>query len=214
MFGLYASSLAALEETLQSFVPKRLDHPTKCSLLRIAQQAAYHLVCREFESFLREHAKRKGPRCSVSRERPSVSNSRSVCSRSSVCFRSKVGRAHWRRWSSDGSRILDFQYLCGEQYFTHAPPIHPSSLSRRRQKIGEVGGETLLAETIEVGIKTRTVKKSSVKRVTGDTPVQEKAVTSPTDAREHLGRLARQHGLRLRQSAARVGPRALRKVAA
>lgn len=39
MPGLYASSLAAFEETPQSFVPERLDHPTKCSLLRIAQQA-------------------------------------------------------------------------------------------------------------------------------------------------------------------------------
>lgn len=39
MPGLYTSSLAAFEETPQSFVPERLDHLTKCSLLRIAQQA-------------------------------------------------------------------------------------------------------------------------------------------------------------------------------
>lgn len=113
-----------------------------------------------------------------------------------------------------------WQYFCGEQYFTHRLPIHPSSLTRWRQKIGEAGCETLLAETIQVGIKTRTVKRGALRRLTVDTTVQEKAVSYPTDAslynraREHLVRLAHQHGLMLRQSYARVGPRAARKASA
>jgi len=61
------------------------------------------------------------------------------------------------------------------------------------------------------------MKPSDLARVVVDTTVQPKAVTFPTDAkllnraRERLVRLAKKHGVELRQSYARVGKRALIK---
>jgi IS5 family transposase len=44
-----------------------------------------------------------------------------------------------------------FQHFTGETFFQHGAPIHPSSLSRWRGRIGEEGVEWLLTETIEAG---------------------------------------------------------------
>ncbi len=110
-----------------------------------------------------------------------------------------------------------WQYFCGEIYFRHEMPIDPSSLSRFRKRIGESGGEKLLAESIQAGIKSGAVKPRDFKRVTVDTTVQEKAVTFPTDSkllnrsRERLVKLCRHHRVKLRQSYARVGPKAALK---
>jgi IS5 family transposase len=46
-----------------------------------------------------------------------------------------------------------WQYLCGMKYFEHSLPIHPSSMTRWRNRIGEAGAEELLKETIESGLK-------------------------------------------------------------
>jgi len=124
-----------------------------------------------------------------------------------------------------------WQYLCGERYFQHEMPIEPSSLSRFRQRIGRSGGEKLLAQTIAVGLKSRTVKTRDFKRVTVDTTVhdcmeaggratqeakaEEKAIAFPTDARLYhkarvtLVREAKRLGIMLRQSYVRVGKHAL-----
>lgn len=110
-----------------------------------------------------------------------------------------------------------WQYFCGEIHFQHEMPIDPSSLSRFRKRIGESGCEKLLAESIRAGVKSGAVKPRDFKRVTVDTTVQEKAVTFPTDSkllnrsRERLIKLCRRHGIKLRQSYARVGPRAALK---
>ena len=107
-----------------------------------------------------------------------------------------------------------WQYFCGETYFQHEAPIDPSSLTRFRQRIGESGCETILQVTVAAGVKSKAVKASDFKRVTVDTTVQEKAVSYPTDSkllnrsRERLVRLCRQAGVALRQSYARVGPKA------
>lgn len=111
-----------------------------------------------------------------------------------------------------------FQFVCGERYFQHELPIDPSSLTRWRQRIGEEGVELLLAETVEVAKREGVVKRQSLERVTVDTTVQEKAVTYPTDAKlyargiRNLTRLARHHGVALRQSYARKAPEALLQV--
>ena len=110
-----------------------------------------------------------------------------------------------------------WQYLCGETYFQHEAPIDPSSLTRFRQRIGECGCETILQVTVSAGVQSRTVKANDVKRVNVDTTVQEKAVSYPTDSkllnrsRERLVRLCHKQGVRLRQSYARTGPRALQQ---
>lgn len=110
-----------------------------------------------------------------------------------------------------------WQYLCGEEYFRHDLPIEPSSLSRFRRRIGESGCEKLLAESIQAGLRSRTVKRRDFKRVTVDTTVQEKAVSFPTDSkllnrsRQRLVKLCQRHRIPLRQSYVRKGPQALLK---
>lgn len=110
-----------------------------------------------------------------------------------------------------------WQYLCGEEYFQHQLPIDPSSLSRFRQRIGESGCEKLLAESIQAGVTSGTVKARDFKRVTVDTTVQEKAITFPTDSkllnrsRERLVKLCRRNAIKLRQTYARKGPQAVLK---
>jgi transposase, IS5 family len=110
-----------------------------------------------------------------------------------------------------------WQYFCGETYFQHKLPLNPSSLTRWRQRLGGKGIEVLLSKTIDAAIESRAVKRGELKRVTVDTTVQEKAIAFPTDsrlynrARERLVRLAKVHGVPLRQSYVRVGPRLLFK---
>lgn len=110
-----------------------------------------------------------------------------------------------------------WQYLCGEDYFQYEMPIDPSSMSRFRQRIGVSGCEKLLAESIQAGLKSGTVKTRDFKRVTVDTTVQEKAVTFPTDSkllnrsRERLVKLCQRNAMKLRQTYARKGPLAALK---
>jgi len=110
-----------------------------------------------------------------------------------------------------------WQYFCGETYFQHQLPMDPSSMSRWRKRIGEEGCEKMLAITLQAGLRIGAVKESSLQRVTVDTTVQPKAIRYPTDSRsynrcrERLVSLARKYNIPLRQSYARLGPRALRK---
>ena len=46
-----------------------------------------------------------------------------------------------------------WQYLSGMKFFQHKIPIHPSSMTRWRNRIGEAGGEELLKETIGAGLR-------------------------------------------------------------
>ena len=72
-------------------------------------------------------------------------------------------------------------------------------------------------ESLSVATRTGAAKPSDFTKVIVDTTVQEKAVAFPTDAklmhraRERLVRLAKKHGVSLRQSYARVGKLALVK---
>ncbi|HNC32081.1 IS5 family transposase [Methylosarcina fibrata] len=113
-----------------------------------------------------------------------------------------------KRWVENGY----WQYFCGETFFQHEVPCHPTSLTKWRQRIGEAGCEWLLLLTIEAGVATRTVKKRDFQSVTVDTTVQEKAVGFPTDGklyekcRRELVKLAGQHGLPLRQNYNKKAP--------
>ena len=110
-----------------------------------------------------------------------------------------------------------WQYFCGESYFQHELPLNPSSLTRWRQRLGDQGLGLLLGATIDAAIESKSVKRRDLKRITVDTTVQEKAIAFPIDsrlyngARERLVRLAKAHGVPLRQSYVRVGPRLLFK---
>ncbi len=105
-----------------------------------------------------------------------------------------------------------WQYFCGEEYFQHKMPIHPTTMTKWRNRLGKSGSEKLLIETIKAGLKSKTIKPGSLKKVTVDTTVQEKNIAFPTDskllnkARENLVKLSKEHGIKLRQNYNRVGP--------
>lgn len=99
-----------------------------------------------------------------------------------------------------------WQYLSGMKIFEHNLPIHPSSMTMWRKRIGEAGAEELLKETLEAGLRLKAVKTSQLKRINVDTTVQEKDIRFPTDARlydrarQRLVTEAKRNGIVLRQN--------------
>jgi IS5 family transposase len=106
-----------------------------------------------------------------------------------------------------------FQYFTGEEFFQHEFPHERSDLSHWRKRLGEKL-ELLLAESLRVAHAAGALRTNDLKRVTVDTTVQPKAITFPTDAKvlhaaiRGLNRLARTHGVRLRQSYLRIAKHA------
>ncbi len=99
-----------------------------------------------------------------------------------------------------------WQYFCGETFFQHQFPCHPTSLTRWRQRLGEEGCEWLLTATIQAGLDSKVITPSSLKRVVVDTTVQEKNIAYPTDSklydqsRRQLVGLAHELDITLRQT--------------
>ena len=110
-----------------------------------------------------------------------------------------------------------FQFFCGEEFFQHRLVFDRSSLTRWRQRMGEEKLVALLQESLAVATRTKAMRPNDLSRVIIDTTVQPKAVMFPTDAklinraREIMVRLAKRHGVVLRQSYTRVGKIALIK---
>src|ERR1700678_2156160 len=102
-----------------------------------------------------------------------------------------------------------FQHFTGEAFFQHAFPHERSDLSHWRKRFGD-RLKLLLAESLRVAHDTGALRTRDLKRVTVDTTVQPKAITFPTDAKllhaaiRGLNRLARRHGVGLRQSYLRI----------
>ncbi|APG15892.1 hypothetical protein ACVIW2_006432 [Bradyrhizobium huanghuaihaiense] len=102
-----------------------------------------------------------------------------------------------------------FQYFTGEEFFQHSFPHERSDLSHWRKRLGDKL-ELLLAESLRVAHEAGALRSQDLKRVTVDTTVQPKAITFPTDAKllhaaiKGLNRMARKHGVKLRQSYLRV----------
>jgi len=115
------------------------------------------------------------------------------------------------RWEYDPY----FQYFCGEAYFQHRFPIERSSLTHWRKRLGESFCEKLIQESLRVACVSQALSTRELRKVVVDTTVQPKAVTYPTEAKLRfraliaLVRLARKHGVPLRQSYVRVAKRAL-----
>ena len=106
-----------------------------------------------------------------------------------------------------------FQYFTGEEFFQHEFPHERSDLSHWRKRLGDKL-ELLLAESLRVAHASGALRTKDLARVTVDTTVQPKAITFPTDAKllhaaiKGLNRLARRHGVRLRQSYLRIAKQA------
>ena len=115
----------------------------------------------------------------------------------------------WERWVHDPY----FQYFTGEEFFQHELRHERSGMSHWRKRIGE-RLDILLAETLRVAHDSGALKKSDLARVSIDTTVQPKNVAFPTDAKlletaiRQLGKLAKAHGVALRQSYVRVAKKA------
>jgi len=108
-----------------------------------------------------------------------------------------------------------YQLFCGEEFFRHKLPFDRSSMTRWRQRMGEEKLVALLQESLATATRSGAAKPADFTKVIVDTTVQPKAATFPTDAklmhraRARLVRLAKQHGVALRQSYARIGKFAL-----
>jgi IS5 family transposase len=106
-----------------------------------------------------------------------------------------------------------FQYFTGEEFFQHEFPHERSDLSHWRKRLGDKL-ELLLAESLRVAHASGALRTKDLARVTIDTTVQPKNITFPTDAKllhaaiKGLNRMARKHGVRLRQSYLRIAKHA------
>jgi len=115
----------------------------------------------------------------------------------------------WERWVHDPY----FQYFTGEEFFQHGLPHERSGMSHWRKRIGD-RLDILLQESLRIAHDSGALRKSDLARVTIDTTVQPKNVAFPTDAGllemaiRQLGKLAKEHGVPLRQSYARLARRA------
>ena len=110
-----------------------------------------------------------------------------------------------------------WQYFCGEEYFQTEFPIHPTSMTKWRNRLKDSHLQELLETTIKSGLKTKTITKRSIKKVNVDTTVQEKNITFPTDVKlyysliRHLVRRAKGHGVSMKQTYERSGKTLLRR---
>lgn len=104
-----------------------------------------------------------------------------------------------------------WQYFCGYTHMQHECPIHPTSMTKWRNRVGAERLEMLLKETIDLALRDKYVSPRDLQRVNVDTTVQEKNITYPTDSKllykaiVKLVRAARERGVPLRQSYRRVG---------
>lgn len=75
-----------------------------------------------------------------------------------------------------------WQCFCGYTHMQHDCPIHPTSLTRWRQRVGEDRLVVLLKQTVEVAGRGGYLPERELKQVNVDTTVQEKNITSPAHA--------------------------------
>lgn len=103
-----------------------------------------------------------------------------------------------------------WQYFCGFETMQHEVPLHPTSLTKWRQRVGAEKLAVLLDETIATALREKQPTKQDLARVNVDTTVQEKNITHPTNSKLYhrailkLGEAAKQHGVKLRQTYVRV----------
>jgi IS5 family transposase len=107
-----------------------------------------------------------------------------------------------------------WQYFCGYTHMQHECPLHPTSLSRWRGRVGPERLEELLKETISLAVREKQLSQRDLQQINVDTTVQEKNVTYPTDSKllykavVKLVAAAKSRGIWLRQSYLRVGKKA------
>lgn len=104
-----------------------------------------------------------------------------------------------------------WQHFCGYTHMQHECPIHPTSMTKWRNRVGAERLELLLAETIDLAVRAKHLSQRDLQRVNVDTTVQEENITFPTDSKllykaiVKLASAARSRNVRVRQSYVRVG---------
>lgn len=126
---------------------------------------------------------------------------------------------HMYRLSDEGAvnRWVEnpyWQLFCGYDYLQWKFPIHPTTLTKWRKRMGANGMERLLSSIIDAAQSIGAVNEASFKKVIVDTTVAPKAIAYPTDAKLYLKsmrqlvRFAKMEGISLRQTYERLGPKA------
>jgi transposase, IS5 family len=101
-----------------------------------------------------------------------------------------------------------YQFFSGKQEFTPKAPCVPTELVNFRNRIGPEGMEKILKESIRIN-----GKDGEESEIVGDTTVQEKNITYPTDSKLHIKiidkckSIAEKEGLELRQNYRFVVPK-------
>lgn len=107
-----------------------------------------------------------------------------------------------------------WQYFCGFDTMQHEVPLHPTSLTKWRQRVGAERLLILLDETVAIAVDEKQITKRELAQVNVDTTVQEKNITHPTDSKlylkaiEKLADSARNRNVKLRQTYRRVAKKA------
>ena len=107
-----------------------------------------------------------------------------------------------------------WQHFCGFETMQHDVPLHPTSLTKWRQRVGAEKLAALLQETVALALREKQVTKRELAQVIVDTTVQEKNITHPTDSKLYhtaivkLGRAAKNRDVKLRQTYIRVAKKA------
>ena len=76
-----------------------------------------------------------------------------------------------------------WQAFTGYDFLQWGLPVHSSSLTRWRKRIGLEGLEKILQASIQTAIATKAIAPSELKKTICDTTVMPKAIAHPTDAR-------------------------------
>ena len=109
-----------------------------------------------------------------------------------------------------------WQLFCGYDFLQWRFPIHPTSLTRWRKRMGADALEKVLCFLIDTARVSGAVKNSSLKKVIVDTTVMPKAIAHPSDAQLYLKSIkqlvafAKKEKIALRQTYERLAPRACR----
>ena len=107
-----------------------------------------------------------------------------------------------------------WQYFCGFDTMQHEVPLHPTCLTKWRQRVGADKLAEMLIETVALAVREKQVTKQELAQVNVDTTVQEKNITHPTDSKLYhkaivkLGQAAKRRGVKLRQTYVRVAKKA------
>jgi transposase, IS5 family len=110
-----------------------------------------------------------------------------------------------------------WQLFCGYDFLEWKFPIHPTTLTKWRQRMGPDGLEKVLSFLVDTARVSGTIKKSSPQKVIVDTTVAPKAIAYPSDSQLYLRSIkrlvsfAKTENISLRQTYERLAPKAYKK---